>query len=394
MSSNWGTSWSNVSNSYSGVNSSVLNTPALNSTYLYRAYVKNGCCPLVYSLPDTVLIHSLTQAGTASVISPVCAGLTTKCYLFYFVGQIQWQESTDTLNWYDITTGTNYNSSPYTTSPLNLSQYYRAKVKSGVCPEKYSNFDTIIVNPIVVPVITIDMYDGNNPQCAPADTVRFRANFSNAGNNPVFQWKRSGSNIGNNDSVFSYIPQNGNTIKCQLISNALCATPNNPSSNSISLIVNSLPNVSFTIPALYDTLCNTVSNYSLSGGNPTGGVYNGPGINNGIFNPSAVGVGSYPISYTYTNLSTNCEKTVLDTIVVVNCTGINDIKNLKLMIYPNPCSSFIDIDFDKNKRNISFEIQNLEGKTFIHKIIESIGLSLSIWSNHISRRIYIHISSC
>ncbi|NVN95645.1 MAG: T9SS type A sorting domain-containing protein [Bacteroidetes bacterium] len=371
MSSNWSTSWSNVSNSYSGVNTPLLNTPALNSTYLYRANVKNGCCPLVYSLPDTILIHPLTQAGTASVTSPVCAGLTTKCYLFYFVGQIQWQESTDTINWQDVISGTNYNSSPYTSPILNASQYYRARVKSGVCPEKYSNFDTIIVNPIVVPNISITMYAGNNPQCAPADTVRFRANFSNEGNNPIFQWKKSGSNIGSNDSIFSYIPQNANTIKCQLTSNALCATPNNPSSNTITLVVNPLPNVSFTIPTLYDTLCDNVSNYILSGGNPTGGIYNGSGINNGIFNPSALGVGSYPISYTYTNMTTNCGKTVLDTMEVVNCTGINDIEIKKLIIYPNPCNNLICIDFENNTKHISLEIQNLEGKTFIHKNIEN-----------------------
>ncbi|MDB9776118.1 hypothetical protein OAB47_07840, partial [Vicingaceae bacterium] len=40
-------------------------------------------------------------------------------------------------------------------------------------------------------------------------------------------------------------------------------------------------------------LCSSTNNYTLIEGSPAGGIYQGPGIINGIFNPSLVGVGTF-----------------------------------------------------------------------------------------------------
>jgi len=366
MSYNWGSTWNNVSSSYSGINSNILKTPVMTSGNLYRASVKNGVCPAAYSIPDTITVHQMTQGGTTNVISPICSGLTTKCYLYYYNGQIQWQESLDTINWQDVTAGLNPNSSPYTTAVLNATQYYRAKVKSGVCPEKYSTWDTVVVNQVVVPSVQISMYSGNNPQCAPGDTVKFRAFYSNGGNNPVLQWKKGWTNVGN-DSVFAYLPQNNDQIKCQLTSNALCASPNNPTSNIITMTVNSLPTVNFTVPSLYDTLCSSVSYYQLTGGSPNGGVYSGSGVNNGIFNPSAIGIGNYFISYTITNNTSGCNNTAVDTISVVNCTSVDEIEKSVVNIFPNPSRNLVYFEIGNNCYPLNIEILNLSGDILIQK---------------------------
>ncbi len=371
MSYNWGNSWTNLSNTYSGINSAILKTPALTSGNLYRATVKNGICPVAYSLPDTIAVNPMTQAGNANVISPICSGLTTKCYLYSFTGQLQWQESFDLINWNDVVTGSSMNSTPYTTPVLNSTQYYRAKVKSGVCPVKFSNYDTIVVNPLITPAITIEMFSGNNPQCAPADTVKFRANFSGEGNNPVFQWKKGWSNIGNNDSVLSIIPVNNDQIKCQLTSNALCATPNNTTSNILTLIVNPLPSLYFVLPASIDTVCSSASYVPLSGGIPNSGVFSGTGVNNNIFNPNSVGTGSYLISYSFTNTTTGCSKTLDDTIFVVNCTNIEEKNSNELLIYPNPTDNFLFINCNKCNQPITIEIQSLNGEILLNKLLNN-----------------------
>ena len=55
--------------------------------------------------------------------------------------------------------------------------------------------------------------------------------------------------------------------------------------------------------------------FSLSGGLPLGGVYAGEGVVEGIFDPS-IGPGTYEITYTYTDLETECTNTAVQTITV------------------------------------------------------------------------------
>jgi uncharacterized protein (TIGR02145 family) len=70
------------------------------------------------------------------------------------------------------------------------------------------------------------------------------------------------------------------------------------SSATQNILVNPLPVVSFAPIA---PVCLTASPVLLSGGNPSGGSYNGPGVNAGFFNPSVTGTGTFTIIYTYTN---------------------------------------------------------------------------------------------
>ena len=50
-----------------------------------------------------------------------------------------------------------------------------------------------------------------------------------------------------------------------------------------------LPNINF---------CTTDTSFTLSGGQPSGGIYSGPGVINGVLSPSSLPVGNYTISYT------------------------------------------------------------------------------------------------
>ncbi|MHC1708035.1 MAG: PKD domain-containing protein [Bacteroidales bacterium] len=50
-------------------------------------------------------------------------------------------------------------------------------------------------------------------------------------------------------------------------------------------------------------MCNYDLPLILTGGNPSGGIYNGPGVVNGIFNPILTGPGEFEIEYVYTDIN-------------------------------------------------------------------------------------------
>ena len=58
--------------------------------------------------------------------------------------------------------------------------------------------------------------------------------------------------------------------------------------------------------------------FELEGGNPSGGIYSGNGVENGVFNPKVAGVGVHDITYTY-NLGP-CIATDVETIKIENST--------------------------------------------------------------------------
>ena len=67
--------------------------------------------------------------------------------------------------------------------------------------------------------------------------------------------------------------------------------------------------------AVFSPVCSNVS-YSLSGGSPSGGAYSGQGVTGGIFNPSLLNPGSYPIVYTY-GVGSGCAQSATQPIQVL-----------------------------------------------------------------------------
>ena len=64
----------------------------------------------------------------------------------------------------------------------------------------------------------------------------------------------------------------------------------------------STPSVGLTA---FANILTTASPLTLTGGSPVGGTYSGPGVSNGIFNPS-IGAGTYTIVYTFEDGLTGC----------------------------------------------------------------------------------------
>lgn len=64
-------------------------------------------------------------------------------------------------------------------------------------------------------------------------------------------------------------------------------------------------------------VCISKNPFTITGGNPSGGVYSGNGVNNNIFNPSVTGVGIHPITYIYTSPQ-GCRDTLTTFIEVLD----------------------------------------------------------------------------
>ncbi len=85
----------------------------------------------------------------------------------------------------------------------------------------------------------------------------------------------------------------------------------NDTANAL-ITVHNLPAVSLAnLPAV----CSNDSSFTLTGGSPAGGIYSGPGVNNGIFDPAAAGAGLHTITYTFTD-SYGCSQQATSSVEV------------------------------------------------------------------------------
>ncbi len=105
----------------------------------------------------------------------------------------------------------------------------------------------IIVNPTVVPSVSITQSGGLNPICSGA-VATYTASHTNGGGAPNYQWKVNGINSGNNSPTFStsVLPNNAQ-VSLVMTSNQLCALPNTVSAASITMTVN--PSAAATVSA-------------------------------------------------------------------------------------------------------------------------------------------------
>lgn len=193
-----------------------------------------------------------------------------------------------------------------------------------------------------------------NPFCE-SSTVTYTALPANGQLSPSFQWMVNGTPAGINAPIYTYLPHNGDSIRCVMTSALNCVTPNPASSNKIIMVASIKPTVTFTQCNDAITTLNAQP-FKLKGGTPSGGVYSGPGVNasTGIFTPSMAGTGIKTIQYTYTNV-VNCSDSKTTTITVhpaptFTCgnilTDIRDGKHYNTFVLPDgKCWMQTNLDF-------------------------------------------------
>lgn len=98
-------------------------------------------------------------------------------------------------------------------------------------------------------------------------------------------------------------------------------------STANTITVNAPPTVSF---GTLNAVCLNAAPFTLSGGSPSGGTYNGPGVASNQFNASVAGAGLVTLSYTYTD-SNSCSNTASGSIFV------NALPTVSFAALPDRC---------------------------------------------------------
>lgn len=111
---------------------------------------------------------------------------------------------------------------------------------------------TVAFNTTVAPTISISQTTAN-PICT-GSQVSFSATQTGGGTSPVFQWT-SGSQTGTGNTFTLNNAANGAIVKCLLISNAVCASPDSVYSNTITVITQAVQPVSLSIATPDTNVC-------------------------------------------------------------------------------------------------------------------------------------------
>lgn len=252
---------------------------------------------------------------------------------------------TGTPKWYATSTSTNYIAvgNPFITPTLtsNITYYVKDSSACGI-----SSVTAITVS--VSPAQTLTAIASNTNICLGNSATLTASGVS------TYTWSNNST-----QSVIVVTPTTNTTYSVIGHSN-LC---NTNQSAVISLSVNPTPTV--TLVAGATTICAGAGSISLSG-SPSGGVYSGAAVNGTLL--SIANPGTFTPMYSYTNSTTGCSNTATTTVIVANCTGLNNngTNNGLVTIYPNPTNGIFVLSTSSTS-NKSIEITDVTGKVVLNQ---------------------------
>lgn len=103
------------------------------------------------------------------------------------------------------------------------------------------------------------------------------------------------------------------------------------------------------------TVCLNDGPYTLSGATPSGGTWSGTAVSGGVFTPATAGVGSFVMTYSFTD-SNGCSGSGFDSINVSPCTGINELGAMTFSMFPNPASGSFVFNSEVNGTMEMFDV--------------------------------------
>ena len=271
----------------SSTSSSITYSNLLQTTY-FRPVVKTLACPEAIGSAAIITVNNPTNGGFVIGATAVCSGTNSGTLnLVYQTGAVnKWEESIDNgLTWTGIINST----SSLSFTNLTTTTLFRAEVQNGVgvCSALFSEYATVTVNPLPVPIFT------TNTVCQGDQTFFTNTSTIASGSINNYQWDfANGSSSISSNPVYIY-PAAGNyfvgltvvsAAGCIASSNALVIVKPNP-------IVNfSAPNVCQGVSTSFVQLCSVaggISTYFWDHGNlttsslgshaytyPSTGVYN------------------------------------------------------------------------------------------------------------------------
>ncbi len=125
--------------------------------------------------------------------------------------------------------------------------------------------------------------------------------------------------------------------------------------DSISISINPLPTVTH---APLDAVCANEPEFTITGGNPSGGLYSGPGTNVTTFIAANAGVGTHTLTYTYTDAN-GCSNTANVDITVhpLPSVDLGPNRSITAPITLDAGSGFVSYLWQDNSTNQTFLVE-------------------------------------
>ena len=182
-----------------------------------------------------------TCAGASLSYTATVTGTDSAVYVWYVNG-VSISATTDSI---------------YTYTPAN-GDHITCKVSgtnmcSSIADTLTSNTITMLVNPVITPSVSIT--SSITDTICVGTSVTFTATSSGGGSAPLYQWIRNSIPVATGIS-YTYLPANGDSVRCLLTSSSACTMPATAGSNTITMLVNPVitPSVSIT-SSTSDTIC-------------------------------------------------------------------------------------------------------------------------------------------
>ncbi|MEI7726806.1 MAG: LamG-like jellyroll fold domain-containing protein, partial [Bacteroidota bacterium] len=127
--------------------------------------------------------------------------------------------------------------STFTYSPADGDSVYCVVTSSDSCTTNNPDTSNVVIMTVTPNLpVSISISASANPVYSGA-TVTFTATPTNAGSSPVYQWKVNGIMVGASSPVYSYEPQNGDSVSCSLVSSIVCISMSPAFSNTLFMVV-------------------------------------------------------------------------------------------------------------------------------------------------------------
>jgi hypothetical protein len=283
-----------------GTNSANFSTSFITNNDTVRCILtSNISCVTTANISSNLIYMSIaTNVIPAVSISTTSSSVCTGSLVSFSASPIN-GGSNPSYQWKKNGINVGINSSIYNLSnPQNNDVITCILTSSANCASPLtanSNSISLTVSNPVTPSIsivasTINICSGQN--------IIFTATANNGGSNPVYQWKKNGTNIGTNSNVYSSTTLNNNDIiTCELQTSIGCVSANIVLSNTITITVNNSLTPTISISTSSNIVCSGnpvsfTSSITNGGANP---VYvwknNGniiSGANNSSYNSSSL----------------------------------------------------------------------------------------------------------
>jgi len=214
----------------------ALDFGAFTTTGPYTVVATNGTTTCTSNMAGTASVSMTTTVIPAVTITTggsdtVCAGLPITFTAATTDGggspAYQWA-----INSVPVTTSTG----SYTYLPADGDVVSVILSSSVLCamPMTATNHISMTVLPQLMPIVTIAA-DPGNTVCS-GTRVTFTATAVNGGSAPAYQWRKNGG-FESTTSSYTFLPENGDVVYCQLISSYHCKLENSVNSPSVSMNV-------------------------------------------------------------------------------------------------------------------------------------------------------------